>query len=269
MARGQDRPPDCRRFQGTDPEMFLPDQPATDIDPVVPDSRLMRRSALASLALHGLLLAPMGLWLTGGRLPEAAEQGIKVELVMLEQAGSGKPLNHASPPAQPAPIVPAAPARPTPPPSPAMNLPLPPPPPPRREPVPPRQPPPPRTRASATVPPGPQMNQGGTDSPSDAIAQGDNVIPAKPDALYHNREPAYPPDAVLRGEQGVVVLVVHVSPAGLPSAVEVAQSSGFLLLDQAARKAVETWHFLPAVRDGQPIAAEMPLRVRFELDGGR
>ncbi len=82
-----------------------------------------------------------------------------------------------------------------------------------------------------------------------------------------NRQPIYPADAVRRGEQGVVTLVIHVSPAGLASGVAVAQSSGFLLLDRAARDAVEDWHFLPAVRDGRPIAADMPLRVRFELGG--
>ena len=52
-------------------------------------------------------------------------------------------------------------------------------------------------------------------------------------------------------------------------AVDVTASSGFLLLDRAARDAVANWHFLPAVRDGAPVAAEMPLRVRFELDNAR
>ena len=113
------------------------------------------------------------------------------------------------------------------------------------------------------------MNLGGTDSATDAIVRGDDVVPAKPDTQYRNRQPIYPKEAALRGEQGAVTLVIHVSPAGLPSGVDVTQSSGFVLLDRAAREAVAAWHFLPALRDGQPIAADMPLRVRFELDGAR
>jgi protein TonB len=112
-----------------------------------------------------------------------------------------------------------------------------------------------------------QVNLGGTDSLTDAIARGDNVIPAKPDAMFRNRQPVYPKEAARRGEQGVVTLVIHVSPAGVASGVMVAESSGFLLLDRAARDAVETWHFLPATRGGEPVAADMPLRVRFELGG--
>jgi outer membrane biosynthesis protein TonB len=37
-------------------------------------------------------------------------------------------------------------------------------------------------------------------------------------------------------------------------------------LDSAARDAVLSWHFLPAVKDGQPISFDMPLRVMFRLD---
>jgi len=99
------------------------------------------------------------------------------------------------------------------------------------------------------------------------MVTGDSVVPARPDASYHNREPIYPPDAASRGERGVVSLLIHVSPAGLATAVEVTKSSGFVLLDRAARDAIETWHFLPAIRGGAPVAATMPLRVRFELDG--
>ena len=123
--------------------------------------------------------------------------------------------------------------------------------------------------ASFAAPPGPRRNPGETDSPSNAVARGDNVIPAQADARYRNRPPVYPAEAQAKGQQGAVTLLIHVSPAGLPTAVEVIGSSGSLLLDRAAREAVETWHFLPALQDGAPVAADMPLRVRFELDGGQ
>jgi len=92
------------------------------------------------------------------------------------------------------------------------------------------------------------------------------VIPAGPDPKVHNREPIYPDAAARRGEQGMVILLIQVTPEGLPDVVDVAQSSGFTLLDRAARDAVATWRFVPAVRDGQPIPSSMALRIQFQLD---
>ena len=112
----------------------------------------------------------------------------------------------------------------------------------------------------------PRVNLGGNDSLSNVLVEGDQVIPAGPDPKVHNREPIYPDEAVRRGQQGIVVLVIQVSPEGLPSAVDVARSSGFNLLDRAAREAVQTWRFVPAVRDGQPVPSNMSLRVNFQLD---
>jgi periplasmic protein TonB len=236
----------------------------------------MLRAASASLALHVLLLGGLGLWMSGkSAVQHNADQGVKVELVLLEKAGAG-------PPSSPIPPIPPAPLR-APPAeaaaraSEAPRMREPPPPPPRdtpaAEPLPlrPAAPPaqPAAPPASFSAPPGPRRNLGGTDSPSNAIARGDNVIPAQADARYRNRPPVYPAEAQAKGQQGAVTLLIHVSPAGLPVGVEVIESSGFLLLDRAAREAVETWHFLPALRDGEPVAADMPLRVRFELDGGQ
>ena len=183
-----------------------------------------------------------------------------------------------------APMPPEAPA-PTPVPSPpappdateaAEPLPLPPPPPPSPPPPPPpptpqpAQPSVPRQRASASPAPrsveAPAINLGGTDSETNAIASGDHVIPASVDAKFRNKEPVYPPEAARRSEQGVVMLLIHVSADGLPAGVDVLQGSGYVLLDRAARDAVETWHFLPAVKDGTPLPFDMKLRVVFRLE---
>ena len=112
----------------------------------------------------------------------------------------------------------------------------------------------------------PRVNLGGTDDLSNVLVSGDNVIPAGPDPMVHNREPEYPNEAVRRGEQGLVELLVHVTPAGLPSQVDVARSSGFQLLDRTARDAVASWRFVPAVRDGQPIPSSASIRIVFRLD---
>lgn len=116
--------------------------------------------------------------------------------------------------------------------------------------------------------PAPVISLHGTDSPSDARAFGDRVIPAKPDAVFHNRPPEYPEDAVLHGQQGTVVVLIHVSPAGTAAGVDLIRSSGYVLLDRAAQQAVLRWHFLPAVRDGEPVASDMSMGFIFDDSSG-
>jgi protein TonB len=91
------------------------------------------------------------------------------------------------------------------------------------------------------------------------------VIPASVDAKFRNREPVYPPEAARAAQQGSVMLLIHVQPDGLPSAVDILESSGFTALDRAAHDAVAQWHFLPARRDGTAVAFDMPFRVVFRL----
>jgi periplasmic protein TonB len=112
--------------------------------------------------------------------------------------------------------------------------------------------------------PAPVISLQGTDSPSNSRAFGDRVIPARPDAVFHNRPPVYPSEAALNGQQGVVVVVIHVSPAGTAVGVDLVRSSGYVLLDSAAREAVMRWRFLPAVRDGQPVASDMTMGFEFD-----
>ena len=104
------------------------------------------------------------------------------------------------------------------------------------------------------------------ESDTNALVTGDLMVPASPDIKYHNRKPSYPPDAALRGEQGTVVLLIHVSPDGLVSGVDVLRSSGFSELDRAAEDAVETWHFLPSVKDGRAVPDDIPMRIVFAMD---
>lgn len=83
-------------------------------------------------------------------------------------------------------------------------------------------------------------------------------------------EPAYPRLARRHGQEGTVKLRVKVGADGLPQAVELALSSGFELLDQAALEAVRGWRFEPARRNDQPVADEVIVPLRFYLvDPGR
>ncbi len=186
------------------------------------------------------------------------------------------PMPPPAPPERPAQAAPSLP-RPT---SPRSAETAPPPPPPAEaaaplpEPLPMRPPTPPERPAQAAPPQPrpaapagpPELNLGGGDDLTNALASGPAVVPARIDARFRNREPVYPPSAARRGERGTVMLSIHVGPDGAVAGIDVADSSGFILLDRAARDAVATWHFLPAVRDGRPLAADMKLRVVFQLN---
>ncbi|MGC1408925.1 MAG: energy transducer TonB [Acetobacteraceae bacterium] len=225
----------------------------------------LRLAAALSLGLHAVLLAALLLWFHRAPRPaDATDISGAVELVMMEQKGTGAtavrpqpspPVAVPAPSPQPAPPVPPPDAATA---EEALPLPTPPIPPSASPPVPPQ---PPAEHAQEA----PVINLGGNDSETNAIVTGPNVIPASLDAKFRNQEPIYPQEAERRSEQGAVTLLIHVSPEGLPSEVDIEQSSGFISLDSAARDAVMGWHFLPAVRDGQAIPFDMKLRVVFHL----
>lgn len=121
-----------------------------------------------------------------------------------------------------------------------------------------------RTEPLPPTQPAPRVSLSGTDSPSDARAWGDRILPAAPDAVFHNRPPEYPQQAALNGQHGTVVVLIHVSPAGTAAGVDLVRSSGYVLLDRAARDAVLRWRFLPAVKDGRPVASDMEMGFIFD-----
>jgi protein TonB len=95
---------------------------------------------------------------------------------------------------------------------------------------------------------------------------GPHILPAEPDDRYRNRPPIYPYAAAQRGEHGEVRLIIHVSANGLAAGADIAESSGIPALDQAALDAVRRWRFKPALRDGQAIPSDMPIRFVFEAN---
>lgn len=81
----------------------------------------------------------------------------------------------------------------------------------------------------------------------------------------HNPAPEYPPLAKRMGEQGKVLLRVHVEATGKPSRIEIKQSSGSLRLDQAAEQAIWRWKFTPAKRGNEAIDAWVVVPISFNL----
>jgi len=184
-----------------------------------------------------------------------------VELVMVEQEGLTE--TPPSPPVTPD-TPPEADTPPAPPVTPPQDLvedetlPLPP--------LPPSPKPPQMAERPNRTPPPPVFDLAGTGSDSTAIVSGTNVVPASPDKSQRNRPPPYPLEAARRGQEGAVELLIHISPEGIPVEADVVRGSGHVLLDRAARDAVLAWRFLPAVRDGAPIASEMTMVFRFQLN---
>ena len=233
----------------------------------------MRRGVLISLVLHAVLLFGLVGWFAHRSAhDDAPDKDAAVELVMVESQNAGP----AAAPHEPAPDLPTPPEQSGPPPPPPVETSetddhLPPPSPPTETPVPDATQPDVPTPAPATPPvqqamQAPVISLPGNDAETNAIVIGTHVIPASIDAKFRNREPVYPADAARRAEQGAVILLIHVSPAGLASGVDVMESSGHASLDRAARDAVSAWHFLPAVKDGQPIPFDFVIRVTFQLE---
>jgi periplasmic protein TonB len=81
-----------------------------------------------------------------------------------------------------------------------------------------------------------------------------------------NPKPRYPRSARKRGYQGRVVLQVAVSFLGEPVDVNVVESTGHKVLDDAARRAVLMWKFEAARRAGVPIAGTVTTPIVFRLD---
>lgn len=92
------------------------------------------------------------------------------------------------------------------------------------------------------------------------------MVQARFDADYlQNPKPVYPPASRRLGEEGKVVLRVHVSAEGWPTEIELKASSGYPRLDAAARAAVEQWRFVPARRGDEAIAAWVLVPIVFSL----
>jgi protein TonB len=119
--------------------------------------------------------------------------------------------------------------------------------------------------ASFTVAPPPPA------PPAPPVAAAPPAPPAVTEASFdadylHNPKPVYPMAARRRGDEGSVLLRVRVGVDGNPLSVEIGQSSGSRLLDEAARDAVLRWRFVPARRGSETIESWVGVPITFRLD---
>jgi len=84
-------------------------------------------------------------------------------------------------------------------------------------------------------------------------------------AYLDNPRPIYPPSARKMGMEGLVMLKVLVGRGGNVLELEVAKSSGFELLDKAAKEAVKKWRFVSARRGDSAVDEWVQVPVAFRL----
>jgi protein TonB len=81
----------------------------------------------------------------------------------------------------------------------------------------------------------------------------------------HNDPPPYPYVAWARHQQGVVLVELEIDAAGAVTSSRVVQSSGWTLLDAAAREKLLEWRFEPARRNGVARASRFRQPVVFRI----
>jgi TonB family protein len=111
----------------------------------------------------------------------------------------------------------------------------------------------PRAQVSNVVPPLPTRL---------CDANGRNCVTA-PVKLVHVT-PVYPPEALARGEQGVVILEGAIMPTGEMNDPRVLRGID-PALNAAAVEAVKQWVFTPTLIDGMPTAIIMSITVNFNI----
>jgi TonB family protein len=111
---------------------------------------------------------------------------------------------------------------------------------------------------------------GGSDTKNDENAHleaervyklGPGITPPK---LQFSPEPAFSPKALQHRFEGVVGLNVIVDSKGTVSSATVIHPLG-MGLDEEAARTVKAWRFIPAKREGQPVAVKVYIEVDFHL----
>lgn len=265
-----------------------------------PPARGPRVPVALSLAVHGLAIVPLFLAGMSGSSAKDDEPALMVELSLA--APTAGPAVEAAPPEappdpqqRPEPPTPPVeqtdstpPPEPEPPPpqevaaaEPEVKLELPPPdepPPPtaaEMRPVAPPKPKPPQprpaaaprptTQAAATTAPSPDTGNASLTQQQAASSSSPIVFEGRPRYRIPPTPAVYPPRSIELGQQGEVLVRVRLEPDGAAAEIVLWRSSSFPLLDRAALTAVRGWHFLPAIRDGRPVAAWVEIPVRFHL----
>lgn len=114
--------------------------------------------------------------------------------------------------------------------------------------------------------PGPVVVQAPPDPPAPPAPPAPKEIPASAIEYLLAPMPEYPRLSRRLREAGTVIVRVFVDEAGVPRTVQIAQSSGFKRLDEAAAGAVLKARFKPYTEAGRPTAGWARIPFPFELE---
>lgn len=103
-----------------------------------------------------------------------------------------------------------------------------------------------------------------------AATQTDSAsTPPSVDITYKNRNPPhYPIEALHKGEQGEVLLVITVDATGRVTYVTVdpKRTNAPAILQTAAIKAADRWRFNPGMKNGHAVGGKITVPVTFSLN---
>jgi len=128
------------------------------------------------------------------------------------------------------------------------------------------------TKGSPKAPPAPPGKDGGMGTSGQGTVIGPPPPPPPPPGPTYDAgslggpSPGYPKEAEEEEWEGSVTVTVHTRPDGDFTA-SIGRSSGHDVLDKAAMRAIQSWRFKPAMKNGEPIAGSVS--VRFTFSGGR
>ena len=91
-------------------------------------------------------------------------------------------------------------------------------------------------------------------------------MPSSDAGYLQNPKPPYPALSRRLNEQGKTTVRVMIGADGLPQRAEVAKSSGFDRLDQAALATVMRWRYVPGKRGGVAEAMWFNVPINWVLE---
>nr|WP_246847347.1 energy transducer TonB [Vibrio crassostreae] len=103
-----------------------------------------------------------------------------------------------------------------------------------------------------------EVNQG--------VSNQEPVLVTKPSFSARPTPPNYPRHARRRGVEGVATYEIWLDAEGKQIKQALVNSSGALMLDNAALDAIKQWKFSPHTVNGRAIAHRVQIPVRFRLD---
>ena len=84
--------------------------------------------------------------------------------------------------------------------------------------------------------------------------------------VVSGRKPVYPQRAILRNQQGRVVVKLTVTSLGKPKNPSILNSSGYNILDEAVLEFINRELFMPALQGQERVTSEQLFAFRFELN---